>query len=108
IMFTPENMPSNMQAWVIDNYLQTETPVDIAAPTTYAFTVNSAAASRASNRFHIVFVRSRILPVTITRLQAVPTTPGIEVKWEVSNEVNIAHYEVLHSSNGSSFASVGE
>lgn len=60
-----EIMPSvnaaGLNAFLVDNYLKTTTPVDLSKPTTVNFTVNSEAASTGANRFYISFAKPALV-----------------------------------------------
>jgi hypothetical protein len=50
---------------------------------------------------------SVVVPVTFTDVKASLQNNKTLVTWKVENEVNVSHYNVLHSSDGISFQSVG-
>jgi len=52
--FTPQNLSSALSAWVVDNYLQTVTPLPLDKVSNIHFTVTADGASGASDRFKIV------------------------------------------------------
>ncbi|MDQ6609228.1 MAG: T9SS type A sorting domain-containing protein, partial [Bacteroidota bacterium] len=71
-----EMQPSNFSsqtlfAYLQDNYLNTKTPIDLNGTTVINFTITSAAASSAENRFSIVFTKSALFNLN--------TTPSIVV-----------------------------
>lgn len=107
IEFEPENMPGSMQAWLVDIFLGTETPVRMDAPSSYAFEVTSQPGSKAANRFHLIFELSRPEPTMITRLQAEAIREGILVNWTVEHENNVSRYVVEHSTDRSTFSDIG-
>ncbi|HRN78629.1 MAG TPA: hypothetical protein PKY29_01055 [Ferruginibacter sp.] len=107
IEFEPENMPGSMQAWLVDVFLGTETPVRMDAPSSYAFEVTSQPGSKAANRFHLIFELSRPEPTMITRLQAEAIREGILVNWTVEHENNVSRYVVEHSTDRSTFSDIG-
>ena len=53
--FVPMSMPTNVHAYLIDNYLHTTTPVALTETSTVKFTVTSEKGSSASDRFKVIF-----------------------------------------------------
>lgn len=106
LRFTPENMPG-MEAWLVDIFLGTETYINLSSEFVHDFTVSNSTASRAANRFHIIFVKARPLPVQIVHLQAITKEEGVRLSWDVEHEINVIHYIVEHSVDGSAFEYLG-
>jgi hypothetical protein len=97
-----------LNAFLVDKFLVTETPVSLTAVTTVPFSTTSNAASRAADRFMIVFRPGGVLPVTFTGITAeVNTNKTHTIKWFVSNEVNLAGYVIERSANGVRFDAIG-
>ena len=91
---------------LVDNYLVTETPVDLNGTTMADFTVTADPASAAADRFKIVIYTPGPLPVTFTSIKAVQQANDIAVEWKVENQTNIKQYEVEKSTDGRSFTKV--
>ncbi|MCP9751987.1 hypothetical protein [Ferruginibacter sp. HRS2-29] len=107
LKFAPKNMPAAITAFLVDRFLASSTALSITDSSTVDFTVTSAPASYAANRFYVVFKPLTVLPVTITSIEAERRTDKtIEVKWKVENEINIATYTVERSSDGRFFAGI--
>ena len=107
-----EFVPSSLQnkAFTLyDRYLNTTTTIRVSDTTSYTFNVNtSVAASKASNRFVIVAMKTKtVLPVTFTKIKAYLKDKAAQVEWNVQNELNIASYEIEKSTNGTSFIKAG-
>jgi hypothetical protein len=96
-----------LSAELEDSYLDTRTAIDLSGTTTVNFTVDANEASKAANRFRIVFKQAAPLPVTFISISANRTAAGVKVNWKVAEERNIASYEIERSADGRSFASVG-
>ena len=94
---------ANLDAYLIDNFLSTTTPVSLSANTMYDFSVTSNSASAAANRFMIVYKASTPLPVNFTHVKAFTKNTGIQVEWNVAAEKDVVNYEVEKSNNGTSF-----
>jgi|GEM_PF-1046586 len=100
---TDINMPVGKTAFLKDNYLNLEQPIN-ATGFTYTFTVTTDLATQGENRFEIVFRNSSALPVTITKVNAYQKNAGIQVEWNVASEVNVDRYEVEESTDGILFS----
>lgn len=103
----PSNIDPLQTVFLEDKFLNTLTPVSLAAPTTYDFTVTTTAASAAKDRFGLVFRPAGALPVTFSSIKAAQVSNDVAVEWKVTNQVNIAGYEVEKSTDGSRFIKVG-
>ena len=103
--FTAGDMPRDgLQAYLEDTYLASRVPLNITGKTEYSFSVTTAAASYAADRFRIVFKGvEKVLPVKITSLNAVENNRKVAVQWTVENERNIKAYEVQRSADGFNF-----
>lgn len=106
--FDLENMdqPGRI-GFLVDKYTGTQTPLNLAGANSYNFTVSSNTASSAADRFMIIFKQAIALPVTLTSISANRLNNGnVEVRWKAENEINIAHYEVERSANGTTFTTI--
>lgn len=92
--------------FIEDNYNKTRTPLNMDGNTQLDFTVNTDAASKAANRFRIVFKEMRAMPVTFTSVKATPKNTTVAVEWKVENQSNMQQYEVEKSTNGIEFTKV--
>ncbi len=93
----------NLQAFLIDKYLNTSTSINLDDTTNYTFTVDAIAGSFAEDRFKIIFKSIGALPVTITHFNATKNDKKVVVEWQVTNQLNISKYQVEKSNNGISF-----
>ncbi len=106
--FTPENIAQpGLTAYLEDAFLQTTTIINLNTVSIIDFNVTTDPASRAVNRFRLVFKQAGIVPVTFTSISAHREEKNIVVNWKVENELNIDHYEVERSSEGRSFKMIG-
>jgi cytoskeletal protein CcmA (bactofilin family) len=96
---------AGVTAFLKDRFLQSTTPISLADVTNYNFTTTNDVASKAANRFYIVF---KALPSTILTGIAAVRKPNntIAVKWNVQNETNTNNYELQHSNDGINFSSI--
>lgn len=98
-----------LTAWLIDNHLQTTTPVSLSDMSTYSFTATAAEpGSYAANRFMLVFQKPMApVPVTITSVSATRNRDNtIAVRWTTENETDMRTYEVERSENGLHFTGI--
>lgn len=99
-----------LNAYFLDKFLQTETPVSITTATTVPFSITSDAASRVADRFMIVFRQAAAAPLpfgftTITAERNAGKTNTI--KWTGANEINMGNYSIERSATPSGFAAIG-
>jgi len=99
---------NGFQAKLVDNYTNTSTPISFSGNTNYAFTVdNSIAASKASDRFKIVFLPNAALPVSGIELGGIATDKQVKLSFKALNEREMANYTIERSADGISFANIG-
>lgn len=109
ISILPEGLSSlGMEAYFVDRFLNTHTAVSLSDTTNIIISITSNAASKAANRFYLVFkAMAGPLPVTFVSVAAQRRADrSIDIKWKVANEINIKHYEVERSANGIQFRSI--
>lgn len=98
---------SNMLAFLEDKFLNTSTPINLDDTTNYSFTVTANVATKAADRFRIVFKPIIVLPVSFTNIKATLQNAKVTVEWGVSNQTNIKEYVVEKSLNSRQFAAIG-
>lgn len=97
------------EAWLEDAYTKQRTPVNVDGATKVSFVVNNDAASKAANRFHIVFKTTEAaLPVTFVKVNAVYVSAQVDVNWTVANENNLSKYVVMKSIDGTNFKDIAD
>ncbi len=107
--FEPMNLSGSLlQAELVDKFTNTRTAVSLTDSTYIDFAVTTAAASKAADRFMLVFTRTTVvLPVDFVSVSARRLQDrSIEVNWSVANEINIVRYEVERSANGVQFTGI--
>ena len=108
LRFFPENMQSGgLQAFLLDKFLNSSTPLSLTDSSFVNVTVTSNAASAASDRFKVVFRQMNALPVTFVSIKAVQKDKNILVEWSVENESGMQQFEVEKSSDGINFLQIG-
>jgi len=104
LRFAPQNLQSTgLQAFLIDNYLNTESPISLSDSSFIDVSVTSAAASSAAGRFKVVFRQMNALPIKVTAVTATAKNSGNLIEWNVENESGIQQYQVEKSTDGSHF-----
>jgi hypothetical protein len=98
---------AGVNGFIEDAYTKTRTPLSMDGNTGLDFVVNADAASKAVNRFRIVFKEMRVMPVTFTSIKASQKNTTVSVEWKVENQSKMQQYEVERSADGSVFEKVG-
>ena len=89
----------SLKAYLIDKFLQTETAVSLSDVTNVNFTTTADAASRAADRFMIVF--KNVAPAGFTAIKAVRNNDNsVAITWNMSNENKINTYSIERSTDG--------
>jgi hypothetical protein len=103
-------MPVSMV--LVDRFLNTATPVSVmgAGAVSHNFTVSADAGSAAGDRFYVVLraIGGGPLPVTFTQFTAQKQGAAVRLNWTVTQELNIARYEVERSSDGRNFSKIAQ
>ncbi len=106
-LIVPENMDLTKQAWLVDNFLQTQTQVSLSDTSYISFVVTIDAASARTDRFMLLFSPQTVLAITATTLHAIRTVNNsIAISWKTIAETNVANYWVEKSANGISFNAI--
>ncbi len=105
--FTPQDMPATVQAYIVDNYLGTSTPLDLTQTATISFETGTDKASYAETRFVVVFAKQGTLATVVTTLKAWPLAKGIQVEWQTATEQGIQQYQAERSADGQTFTKMG-
>ncbi|MCX6209990.1 MAG: hypothetical protein NTZ59_10995, partial [Bacteroidetes bacterium] len=74
---------------LIDNFLNTETPISLTSNTSIPFSISSVSGSNASNRFKIVFTGAGALPNNKLLVSAHKQNNTVVVDWKTSAEVGV-------------------
>lgn len=93
-----------LYAYLVDRFTKSRTPVNLNGNVTNVnFSVTADSASKATDRFMVVFGANSVLPVNFTNVKASKVNTDIKVDWNVATEVNIKNYEVEKSADGQRF-----
>ena len=92
-----------------DGYTNTLTPINFSGNTDYNYTIdNSIAASKAYDRFKIVFIPNAALPVSGLTLTGSSKGNAVVLQYEALNEREMQGYAVERSADGTVFTKLGE
>lgn len=99
---------TGLTAFLVDQYLQSRTPLDLINASAFQFSVNGDSQSYASNRFFITFKTAQSLPVKIISIEAKRNEDKTTtIKWKTENEINLNHYEIERADDGLNFFVLG-
>jgi hypothetical protein len=97
------------EAYLKDNYTGATQTISFSSNTDYVFTVNSSiAASKATDRFSILFLPTSALPVSGLVLNGAVEGKQVKLQFEALNEREMAGYEIERSADGIRFEQIGE
>jgi hypothetical protein len=98
--FIPQNITGgNLNAYLVDSYKKTSTPLSMQGDTWFNFSVTGDAASAAANRFYVIFKRA----VRFHHINADMVVRDVAVNWTTEGDADVVSYEVERSSDGVSF-----
>ncbi len=98
-------------AELVDRFTNTRHYISLSNTNSFPVAVTTDPASRASNRFYMVFstMMAGPLPVKFTDTQASQSnTKSISVQWKVEEELNVDRYEVERKDNDGPFEMIGK
>lgn len=107
LSFTGSNFSPTVVAVLKDNYLHTDSPIDLDGPTLIDYNITSDSASFAADRFCIVFKPASALASSFITLAADSRYDGVQLSWTVKTEKQTDRYEIERSEDGVTFKSVG-
>lgn len=108
LRFAPVNLQSvPFQAFLLDKFLNTSTPLSLSDSSFVNITITANAASSAADRFMVVFRQMEKLPVTFVSTKAFQKNQNIVVQWNVENESSVEQYEIEKSGDGINFLKTG-
>ena len=107
LKLTGINFAPDVSAYVKDEFLHVEIPINLTGETLLPFSLTSDATSSAPNRFTVLFKESRALPVVVTDVKASPKDRTVQVEWTSHTETNIDRYEIERSEDAQHFVKQG-
>lgn len=93
-----------------DNYLHTSSTLNLNGTTHLNFSVTNDPASKASDRFRIIFTTAIYLPmpVTFVAAKAFLENKQVIVDWKTANESHVNRYDIERSVDGINFLKASE
>jgi hypothetical protein len=105
--FNPGFTAPTFTAFLQDSYVPgSNYPLSITSASSFDFAVTADPATRAANRFRIVFSSAGPLAVSFKTVKAYEQDHNIKVEWTTANETDMKEYEVEKSTDGSRFTKV--
>jgi hypothetical protein len=93
-----------VSAELVDNYTGIRTQLDLNNTTTVGFTCTADPASKAIDRFYIVYNPSGALPVLLSSIRGYQYNTGVNIDWAVTQQINMERYEIERSVTGMNFS----
>ena len=110
LTIAPENLATGvLEAYFADRFLQTKTALNLSGNNQLSVTITNDPASKAANRFYIVFKVTGPVPVRSIDLFAVRNNSdkhSININWRVTGETAMASYELQVSADGRNLSSL--
>lgn len=75
-----------------------------ATPYEYGYVLSASISSFSS--FYFASKTLSVLPVSLTRFDAIKKNNSVQLNWETANEINFAHYEIEKSTTGNTFSPI--
>jgi hypothetical protein len=97
---------TDVTATLVDKYLGTNTPVNIGLTNYINFACDANAASKARDRFKIVFKKLISLPVSFLKVDATVVNNTPQITWLVAQQLQVKNYVVEKSIDGNTFTSI--
>lgn len=97
---------SSLDAFLIDNFLNTAIYLNLNTISTTSFSVTSNSLSSGNERFKIVFQNASPLSANPIDILAVRNKKNVDVSWSIAAEKNIHHYELQRSADGKGFQTI--
>jgi hypothetical protein len=106
--FTPAAFTNtNLKAELVDNFLHTRTLLSVVNTTVVPFTVTADAASKATDRFKVVFGSfGNPTGIDVITIKASRQGGAVQVDWTSKTELDMVSYEVERSTYGTAFTKV--
>jgi len=104
LRFTVQNMAElHLQPVLVDSYTNVFTPLSLTDSTFVTVSFNADPASRAFNRFKVIFRQMSLLPLNLTSFHAAVAGQGVLTNWQCANEEGVSQYEIQYSTDGFHF-----
>jgi|GEM_PF-4548864 len=106
--FEPSNLGNNLNAYLLDSYFGTLTPISLSSATDYNFTITSATGSWNIDRFKIVMTQANPLADDEVVLTGKTVKQGTSLQWNVKNTRTVKTYQLQRSDDEKDFRTINE
>jgi hypothetical protein len=97
----------NVDAFWVDKFLNTSTPLSLFNETDMAFVITADAASKAADRYMIVFKQVVVLPFSFINIAAIKNNNGTHsIPYSIANERYITQYQIERSDKPINFVPI--
>jgi len=112
----PENFTiPGLSAFIEDRFLQTTTPLNLAAGNSVDFTITEDTASASAARFRLIFKKVSLTgSLKISNTKAITqknvsagNAVNIDIEWKAEDQLNVAAYEIERSVDEINFSTIG-
>ncbi|HSN08014.1 MAG TPA: hypothetical protein VLS85_03195, partial [Hanamia sp.] len=108
IFFVPRQLHSQLDGYLVDQFLKTETQISFTDTSSFNFTVTDDKASSNPDRFYLVFrAAAGTLGLSLISINAFFKDGSVSIEWKVENENDVKNYEVEYSTDGIHFSNIG-
>ncbi|MGN6532339.1 MAG: T9SS type A sorting domain-containing protein [Ginsengibacter sp.] len=102
LFFLPEKFQQPLQAILVDEYLKTESSINLKDTSSIDFSITSDVSSAMANRF-LLIIKPVPLPIEIS-LNASEKNANVFLEWNIKNEKEIKEYQIEYSTDGINFS----
>lgn len=102
-----ENFESNIESYLSDAYLHTNTKLTGEKANIISFTITADTLSAASDRFRIIFKNSGTLLTQVPDIKAYEDNQGVQVEWSTVSDNNLDSCIIQKSLNTLEFTTLG-
>ncbi|MDE3185839.1 MAG: hypothetical protein KGM16_20695 [Bacteroidota bacterium] len=108
IIFVPRQLHSQLDGYLVDQFLKTQTQISFTDTSFFNFTVTDDKASSNPDRFYLVFrAVAAPLGLSLISMNAFSENGNVSIEWKVENEHDVKNYEVEYSTDGTHFSNIG-
>jgi hypothetical protein len=101
LLFIPEKIQDGLEAYLLDQFLKTESRINLKDTSFVDFSITSDVSSAMVNRFLLVF-KPVVTPLQIY-FNASQKNANVLLEWNIKNENEIEKFNVEHSNDGINF-----
>lgn len=102
--FEPQNFQPELEAYLVDQYLNIETQINLHDTSAVTFSANSDDASRKSNRFFLILKRCAAKASAPFAVNAYAKDVNVILEWKSENTTDVKEFDVEYSTDGINFS----